>query len=149
MSDTHIGVKLRVLNNTLFRHIQNSETHKKIESITGTNSYIICYLSKNRHRAVYQKDLEEAFGITRSTASKVITLMEKKGLVTRKEVSHDARLKQLVLTSTAEALDQEMRADAERTEALLTKGFTPEELDTLRCYLDRMAQNIKSGKDSE
>ena len=32
---------------------------------------------------IYQKDIEAHFGITRATASKVITLMEKKGLIQR------------------------------------------------------------------
>ncbi len=149
MTDTHIGVKLRRLNNALFRHLQNSEAHREIESITGTNGYIISYLATHRDNPVYQKDLEDAFGITRSTASKVISLMEKKGLVERKPVPTDARLKQLTLTPLAETLDRQMRRDAEKTEALLTKSFSEEELATLRSYLERMSQNLKSGKDRE
>ncbi len=143
MNERHIGCRIRILNNLLYRYIQNSECHKHFESVTGTGGYIIAFLDRNRHRAIIQKDLEEEFGITRSTASKVISLMEKKGLIARQSVPGDGRLRQLTLTATAKELTSLMHEDAERTEACLTAGISPEELARFCETLDKMCNNIK------
>ncbi len=139
----HIGNRIRILNNLLYRHIQNSEVHRRVEELTGTGGYIIAFLNHNRDRAVFQKDLEEAFGITRSTASKVISRMEKNRLVLRRSVPEDARLKQLLLTPKAEELVEQMYRDANRTETILTKGIAPEELAVFCKVLEQMSSNMK------
>ena len=92
---------------------------------------------------VFQKDFEDAFGITRSTASKVCSLMETKGLIQRQPVSDDARLKKITLTDRGEAMRREMIEGRKRMEAKLTAGFSSEELQTLRDYLRRMKENMK------
>ena len=47
-----------------------------MEDVSGTNGRIIRFLSDHENEDVYQRDLEREFGITRSTASRVLTLME-------------------------------------------------------------------------
>ena len=138
-----IGRHLRILNNLVRRHIDNSCTKKKIDDMTGTNGWIIGYIDRNSDRPVYQKDLEREFGITRSTASKVVILMEKKGFIYHESAEHDARLKQLKLTERSREIVSMMEADAQKTEKKLTEGFTEKELDTLRDYLDRMIANME------
>ena len=95
--------ELRSLSHLIYRFIENLPNKKRVESMTGTNGCIIGYLAENSGRDVFQKDIEKAFGITRSTASKVINLMEQKGLVERQSVSCDARLKKIVLTEKSKA----------------------------------------------
>ena len=90
-----------------------------------------------------QKDFEDAFGITRSTASKVCSLMETKGLIHRQPVSDDARLKKITLTDRGETMRREMIEGRKRMEAKLTAGFSSEELQNLRDYLRRMKENMK------
>lgn len=138
-----IGRELRALNNLIRRYMDNSSHHKKtVESFTGTNSWIIGYLSDHMGQNIYQKDLEREFSITRSTASKVINLMAQKGLIERHSVSHDARLKKLVLTDKALELSKLMAEDCRRVESVLTKGFSDDELDTLHGYIRRMKENL-------
>lgn len=116
-----------------------------IDRITGTNGWLLGYLEDNSHRNVYQKDLEDAFCITRSTVSRVVDGLVKKGLIERQPVPEDARLKRLVLTPKATALTAMMREDGQKLEARLTAGFSREEIETLLQYLDRMKQNIEIG----
>lgn len=115
-----------------------------IDSVTGTHGWIIAYLSCNTEKDIFQKDIEKAFDVTRSTASKVIDLMEQKGLVERQKVSHDARLKKLVLTSKAEQLSSLFEKDRFILEETLTKGFTEEEKHTLNEYIQRMKTNLET-----
>ena len=78
MSEHHIGREIRSLNNAIRREVDSSPVKRKIDDITGTNGWIIGYISRNSGRDIYQRDIEKEFGITRSTASKVLILMEKK-----------------------------------------------------------------------
>ena len=140
MKSSRIGIELRYLNNLIRRYVDNKLHKKYIDSVTGTNGWIIGYIAD--HGDVYQKDLEAEFGITRSTASKVVSLMVQKGLIEHRSVPQDARLKRLVLTDKALELSKLMNQDHEAVETTLKKGFTEEELSNLHSYIERMKQNI-------
>ena len=71
MQNGNIGIELRYLNNLIRRYVDNKLHKKYIDSVTGTNGWIIGYIAD--HGDVYQKDLETEFGITRSTASKAVS----------------------------------------------------------------------------
>ena len=140
-----IGIRLRMLNNAVRRFIDRTSEYKtEIDNLTCSNGWIIGHLSESERlgREVYQRDLEDEFGITRSTASKVLILLEKKGLIARENVSHDARLKRITLTERSRELGILMKEDAGRLDACLTEGFSEEELETLYRYLDRLQTNI-------
>lgn len=144
MEKLYIGRELRSLNNLIGRFFETCSHKKEIDSITGTNGWIIGYLAENTDKDIFQKDLEEEFTITRSTASKVLNLMEKKGLVERQSVARDARLKKLVLTEKAMEIKALMREDGRRMEQTLVSGFSEEELATLHGYLQRLKANMSS-----
>lgn len=97
----------------LKRYIDNSAAVRYAEKYTGNNIWILGYLFHHRDTDVFQKDLEEAFSVRRSTISKAVKLMVQKGLVTREPVDYDARLKKLVLTHKAmeinEVIEEQMR----------------------------------------
>lgn len=143
MQEKRVGLELRSLNNLIKRYIDNLPEKKQADSITGTNGWIIGYISKHPDQDIYQKDLEEHFSITRSTASRVITLMERKGLVKRESVASDARLKKLVLTQKALDVSEMMFRGATEMEKRLTSGFAEEEIDRLFSYIERMKHNLK------
>lgn len=136
--------ELRSLSHLIYRFIENLPNKKLIESMTGTNGCIIGYLAENSDHDVFQKDIEKAFGITRSTASKVINLMEQKGLVERQSVNYDARLKKIVMTDKSKSISHLMAEDMALVESVLTEGFSPDEKKALCDYLKRMKQNLKS-----
>ena len=88
-------------------------------------------------------ELESEFGITRSTASRVLRLIEQKGLVERQSVPQDARLKKLVLTERSRRLVQEMCQTGMTIDTRLLRGFSPDEVQTLYGFLDRMFRNLE------
>ena len=67
-------------------------------SLTGRNFWVLRYLQDHPDGDVFQKDLEAAFKIRKSTVSCMVELMEQKGMLTRESVNGDARLKRLVLS---------------------------------------------------
>lgn len=149
MDGRDIGKRLRMINNAVRRYIdRNYEGKKEVDNMTCSNGWIIGMLcdAELSGRDVMQRDLENEFGITRSTASKVLILLEKKGVIARESVSHDARLKKIVLTEKSRELAGKLRADTAQMESVLTKGFTPDELETLNGYLDRLQKNIEAAE---
>lgn len=146
MDEIWVGREFHSLNNLIRRYFEFSSHKREVETITGNNGWIIGYLSENADKDIYQRDLENHFTIARSTASKVLRLMEQKGLIQRQAVAHDARLKKIVLTQKANKIKGLMREDAEIMEQTLTKGFTEEELKTLYSYIQRMKENITNIK---
>jgi MarR family transcriptional regulator for hemolysin len=142
MDKIWVGRELHALNNLICRYFEFSSHKREVETITGNNGWIIGYLAENADQDVYQKDIEDYFTIARSTASKVLRLMEQKGLIQRQSVTHDARLKKIVLTEKAREIKGLMQEDGERMEQTLISGFTDEEVHTLYAYIQRMKKNI-------
>lgn len=139
------GKAIRSLNNMIARRFDAGRPDREVlERITCANRWVIGYLVEQAQagREVYQRDLEQTFGITRSTVSKVLDLMERKGLIERQGVAHDARLKKLALLPKALELSERMRAYAESVERELLAGFSPEEVERLFGYIDRMKKNL-------
>ena len=146
MCRKRIGVEIRILNNLIRRSVENAPNKKMIDEVTGTNGWIIGYLSDHKDQDVFQRDFEEEFGMTRSTASKVVNLMEKKGLVTRCSVPGDARLKKLEMTPRAEEINNLMLEDFRGIESTLLDGFSDEELAIFYDILHRMQNNLKNAQ---
>ena len=91
--DQHIlSIEMRAVTKAVDRYLGESMPQTARET-TGGNAHIIMFLARNRGREIYQHTIEQKFCITRSTASRVLALMEKKGLIARESVEHDARCK--------------------------------------------------------
>ena len=142
MTKEYVSRKLHSLSNLIMRYFDNSPIKKSLDQVTGTNGWIIGYLADHDDRVIYQKDLEKEFGITRSTASKVVNRMEQKGLIRRECVAEDARLRKLTLTPEAWDIFHKMEVDYTNLERKLMKGFSEEETEKLRGYIDRMYENM-------
>ena len=144
MEQRKLAKELHRLDIAVGRKLHQESDVKQLEDVTCTNLRIIRFLNEHSDRDVYQRDLEKEFGITRSTASRVLTLMEQKGLIIRSGVSHDARLKKLTLTEKAQGYSDLMRENAMRMNRQLLKGFTAEEEEQLFSFLERLQKNVCS-----
>lgn len=138
------GKQINYVSNIIKREIQKLSAIQCLEKVSGTNGFILGYISDS-DVPVYQKDIEREFGITRSTASKVISLMESKGMLVRKGVDNDARLKQLVLTEEAKNKVLAVKNDLKRFEENLTNGLSDEEKKEFIRLLSIMEKNIVTG----
>lgn len=136
-----IGEELKVLNNLIRKYF---ETHNRLKDhqLSHANCWIIDFVYRNGDKAVFQRDFEKEFHVSRSTASKVVNLMEKKGFIKKVPMDSDARLKKLTLCEPSFEVLKLMEEDAERMESCLVEGFTPEELEQMRGYLKRMQRNV-------
>ena len=138
-----LAQKLHRLDVGIARNVcRNMQKTTVTADVTDANVRILHYLTEHEDQPVYQRDLERAFGITRSTASRVLQLMETKDLISRNGVSHDARLKQVTLTDRSRRFSDEAGKCAAVLEDKLLKGFTEREIRQLYQMLDRMIRNM-------
>ena len=68
--------------------------------------------------------------------------MERKGLLRRVTVSHDARLKQLVLTEEGKRIGTQVLACLERMNQRMTQGMTQDEIALLTQLLGKVEENL-------
>lgn len=152
MKDIGVLHSLRLLSCGIRRRYEHSEVKQMVDNITGMHSWVIGFLIEHDGTDIYQRDIESALGLSRSGTSKLLAQMEQKGLVTRVRVACDDRLKKIMLTDRARVYSEQIRADLQQTEALLTNGFSDEELVQLSAMLARMQQNLEgkpsSGKEN-
>lgn len=144
MENRHIGKEVKALSNLIKRAIDSSEEMRQSGQYTGTHGYILGYLYDRRDRDVFARDIEAAFSIRRPTATGILELMEKNGLIEKRPVSYDARLKKLVLTDRAVRLHESVMAEFARVEERLRSGLTDAEVERFFRTLDVMKQNMES-----
>lgn len=112
------------------------------KGISGANLMIIAYLYENQDKDVFQKDLEEKLNVRGSTVSKVLRIMESKGLIQREQVTYDGRLKKIVLTQTSMEGIKNWMANTKKVESRMTKNFTPQELEQFDSLLRKAKKNF-------
>ena len=146
--DGNIGYKLRLLHNQIHNHMeyQKQQNESDTGELTRMQRFTIGFLYRNSEKEIYQKDIEAEFAISRATASNMLSLMERKGLLVRESVEHDARLKRLVLTELSKKMYRQVEQDIRNTELLLTRGLCEEDRIQLHQYLDLMIQNLVDNK---
>ena len=146
MEEKRIGVEVRAVSNRIRRHMDSSGVKKDIDDLTGMHGYIIGFLAHQQEsKKVFQRDIERAFSIRRSTASVILQRMERNGLIVRESVPEDARLKCIVLTEKARALFCCIEGELAALEAKMQRGLSPAELTTFFTVMDRIKQNLDEG----
>lgn len=137
--------EVKALTNLVRRRLESCHASRPQQGPTGMQGFFIGYLVEHPDQDVFQRDLEAEFRIRRSTATGILQLMEKRGLIRRQPVERDARLKKLVLTDQARLWYCQMEKDFSLVEQELTSGLSSQELAAFFVTLDKMKQNLEYG----
>ncbi len=143
MESRKLGFELHRSSRLVKRYMDSDTSKLYIEKITGTHGWALGFFFQNRHRDVFQKDFEQEFNIRRSTASNILALIEKNGLIKREPVPYDARLKKITLTP--KALDVQCVVDKafEKLEDTIKEDITQEELEVFFRVIDKINSNLE------
>lgn len=139
-----IGHRLKTVNNLMKRSMDKFFGHKP-DRATLMHTWIIGFLQdrEDQGKDTFQKDIEIEFSINRSTTSEMLKLMCKKGMIERIPVSHDARLKKIVLTDQSREFNHQMDNQMRMMHERLVEGLSQEEIDTFIVLIDKLINNIK------
>ena len=141
-----VCMEIKGINNLVHQELNNAKGRLPHPG-TMMQKLFLGYLDAHRDRDVYQKDLEATFHIRRSTASGILQIMVRDGLLVREPVEGDARLKRLVLTPIAQEQLSQMQQDLLRVENKATAALTKQELETLFTLLDKVRGSLAPGKE--
>lgn len=137
------GFAIKALSNQLKRRMHRNALENGMEPLTGMQYSVLGFVGNNfDQRDIFQKDIEEKFHIRRSTATGILQLMEKNGLIERQPVACDARLKKIVLTDQAKTIQDRVDQQLLEVERELTRGITEDELKTFFDVAGKMLRNI-------
>ncbi len=132
------------------RYMDNDASKMYVEKMTGTHGWAIGFFFNNRDKDIFQKDFEQEFNIRRSTASNILSLIEKNGLIKRESVPYDARLKKITLTQKALDVQSVVDEAFERLEDNLRKDISEEELQVFFRVIDKINSNLeRNGEDND
>lgn len=113
------------------------------QGITVVQSRVMHYiLAHYEEGPVFQRDVEEVFGLSRSTTTGILQLLEKNGIIRRESVDSDARLKSLVPTEKAGQIDEQVRERIRETEAMMTQNISPGQIQVFLEVAEKMSANL-------
>lgn len=137
-----IGFCVRTLSVAIKRAVEASKARSGF-SCTGTHGWVIGYLYDNRHRDVFQRDIEKQFSVRRPTMTEILKLMEKNGLLVRERDKNDARLKKIKLTPLALSIHERHEKHIESFETFLHEGISDDEMKSFFAVLEKLNSNIE------
>lgn len=142
IQNTDISFLNKKLDNHIQRKIHSLYNRKEFQECSLMNMWVVDYLfhMELNQIPIFQKDIEAEFSINRATASKMLTLMEKKKLIKRTNYASDSRLKQIELEPYGRKLQKMCYHIREEIENQLTACLTEEEAKTFKTiYLHILA----------
>lgn len=137
-----IGMELSKLHHHLLRAI-DAKLSTLDPNITVPQARIISYIQHEvGGQAVFQRDIEKFSGLQRSSVSLMLNNMEKNGLILRKKVENDARLKQIILTEKASAIAEEIYLAMKDVEQRLSISLDEDEAKLLLKIIRKMQGSL-------
>ena len=109
--------------------------------MTPAQTHVLRYLRQNGGQ-MPQRELLENLRVKPSTVNGILDRMEEKGLVERSVSGTDARQRVVVLTPAGIEREAEVKQSFLEAEALIARGLTEEETETLRALLERVIHNL-------
>ena len=140
--ERHVGYEIKALSNLLRRKVLETTCASDGDDFTEMQVKLLGFLCHNRDQEICQKDIEEAFYIRRSTASRLLKRLEAQGYVVRHSVERDARLKRVTTTPKADALHQKVMDQISSVESQLTRGLSQAEVEQFLSTVEKLKQNL-------
>ncbi len=126
------------LSNQLRRKLDMLSSRKEFSGSQGRTLHFLLAQTQD----VFQKDIEEEYGIRPSTATELLKQMEKNGLDVREPVAYDNRLKKIVLTDKALIYRQQVIEDLTELEKKLVKDISEADLEIFFQVIEKMMDNL-------
>ncbi len=106
-----------------------------------SDQYVVLALLVEEGEATQQELVRRCYSDA-ATMGSMVSLLEAKGLLTRRPHPHDGRARSVALTRTGRALAEEMRWRSSSLRANLVALFEDHEVPTLIEYLERIAGSM-------
>lgn len=133
-----VALDIRSISCILDERMSQADMADGLSVTARSAAWLLEYVFVNADADIYQKDVERNFGVTRSAASKMLAQLEKSGLIERYRVSHDARLKKIVLTAAGREAAEAINKEVKMAEGDIFSCITAEEKRVLMSALTKI-----------
>lgn len=143
-----VAFELRTLSNLVKRELRHATGLNGEAGLPPMHGPAVGYFYFHQDEDIFQRDFEKEFEIRRSTATKILQLMEKNGYITRVPVETDGRLKKICLTKKAITLYENLLPKLQEVDIKLESGLTPREREQFFIISDKIKTNLASHPDT-
>ena len=134
-----VGRCISKLSNQIRRRLDSFSAKSGVSGSQGRVLHFVLAQTED----VFQRDIEQEFNMRPPSATELLKVMEKNGLIRRECTARDARMKKIIVTDKAAALVGQVFPDLDELERDLTKGISPEHLELFFQIIGRMSENLK------
>ena len=113
--------------------------------MTPAQTHVLLHLHQSGGQ-LPQRELLDSLKVKPSTVNGILDRMEEKGLVERTVSGADARQRLVALTSFGLEREEQVKQCFLEAEALIVRGLTEAEANTLRSLLERVIQNLEEDR---
>lgn len=139
-----MGFQIKCVNNMIRRKLDIRFAAAGLEELIGMQGPVLGYIhGESQKRDIFQRDVEKAFNIRRSTATVLLQNLEQKGYIVRQPVNSDGRLKKIVMTKKAVQHHLIICKEIDAFNKELETGISPEEKELFLNILDKVKKNLE------
>ena len=109
---------------------------------SGAQGRTLHFLLAHTKIDIFQKDIEEEFGLRPPTATALLKELEQRGLIRKEPVPYDARKKKIVVTEEALQYKDCVLKGLKELDQKLTAGISDEEMQVFFYVTDKMLDNL-------
>ncbi len=132
-----IGLKINVVTRML-----RNRFDRMVAALNITRSQWTMIVVVARQPGATQRSIAEALDMSEASAGRLIDRLCSEGLLERRERYDDRRARAVYITKAAEPLLDKLADVARSGEDSVFRGFSLEELESFKNYLDRVYRNI-------
>lgn len=134
-----IGILIKSICNNIDR---NKNLIFSKYKLTGNQCEILAYLSHNKGKSIYQKDIEKEFNQSNPAVTGTLNRLENSGYIKRVTSDKDSRYKKICLTSKAYDLESNIEKELIKFYRLYNCNLTKDELHNLKKLLEKLYINL-------
>ena len=109
---------------------------------SGAQGRTLHFLLAHTKSDIFQKDIEEEFGLRPPTATALLKELEQRGLIRKEPVPYDARKKKIVVTEEALQYKDCVLKGLKELDQKLTAGISDEEMRVFFYVTGKMLDNL-------
>ncbi len=134
---------------TKVAHCNDNVIKEELDAIGAQKAFGGVLMHIAHHDGIMQSDLAKHMNFTAPTISVTVQKLEENGYIVREADVSDQRKFRIRLTEKGIEMTEKIRRTFAKCENVLAKGFSDEELRTIRALLIKMYTNISEDKTKE
>lgn len=133
----HMARKLsRYIKHNLFHRVGEATSHQ----VTHVQARLLSYLEwmEEEKKDVYQKNIEEFLSISKSTASELISTLEKNEYISRVKLEEDGRVRKIILLEKGYKTNKLIGDTIRDFEKEMKNKLTEDEINTFTSIIEKL-----------